>query len=98
MKPWIPRQILQLNNSCDLMAAEEGKQLFITSRGTNQMFNRRELLLGVVTHSCFPLVKHNAFDYHSQESTLILLRFSYGGGEWRDGAVACLDIIHFSEQ
>ena len=43
---WPSRKTLQLNNTCDLLVCgDEGEHLFVTSRGTNQFFDKRELLL-----------------------------------------------------
>ena len=41
------RKAIQLNNTCDLIVCgDSGEHLFVTSRGTNQFFDKREMLLG----------------------------------------------------
>ena len=102
--PSVPRKVLQINNTCDLIAGED--KLYISSRNRNQFFQLREMLLGIYlvylnlsdfTGSswwvgiCWNQIQTPLYRYRWR--ILILPRFSFGSGEWRSGAEFLARII-----
>ena len=89
------RKTVAINNTVDLIAADDGKQLFLSSRSKNQFFDKRELLLDFAL--CQPLFPR--FMPCAIYPKLVLrgsfwpLRFSFGSGEWRDGPATWSNIL-----
>ena len=78
------------------------EQIFLASRSKNQFLDKRELLLGVrdglelevITPSEYllhlvcsnPHGNHHPFPASEVSYHVVTTRFSFGSGEWRDGA------------
>ena len=82
----IDRKKYSINGSAELIHDESGQQLYLASRSRNQFLQFREMFLGIhpkkkttswgkLWHAVSQPVKNH---YHS--------RFSFGSGEWRNGA------------
>ena len=81
------RKTMSINNICDVITDEEGQYLYMVSRGRNQFIEKRELPFGckIECQSHLRLL-FSFFSYHRMSHEL---RFSFGSGEWRDGAAPC---------
>lgn len=79
-----------------MITDEEGKSLYMVSRGTNQFLQNRELPLYCISHRN---KKYHNRTFTRKVTSISIpglniirkfsnVRFSFGPGEWRDGPVA----------
>lgn len=94
MATW--RKTVAINNTVDLIMGEDGSQLYLSSRSKNQFFDRRELPLeGKKSNQYFMFLIFIGLIVCCWGENIwsTAARFSFGSGEWRDGAESCLNLV-----